>query len=221
VSLLDFIFPKRCVNCGAYGAYLCKKCVLRVEFVEHPVCPVCQRQAIGGKVHPICRTKYSLDGLVAAAKYRGPVKPLISKLKYKYVSDIGEVLVNLIAQNFWRYEAGQKLKLVPIPLHKRRKNWRGFNQAEVIASIISAKFGVGVSNILVRVIETKTQVGLKAEDRKKNVKDAFGLAGSVDRDVVYILVDDVFTTGATMNEACRVMKRAGAREVWAMVVALG
>lgn len=64
MNLLDFIFPKKCVGCGRLGSYICSVCLRKIEPIEHPACPVCQRQAIGGKTHPGCRTKYTLDGLV-------------------------------------------------------------------------------------------------------------------------------------------------------------
>ena len=76
-SLVDFIFPKKCVGCGKFGEYFCSKCFSKIEYVENPVCPVCQRQAVGGRTHPKCQTRYSLDGLVVACRYRNPVKVAI------------------------------------------------------------------------------------------------------------------------------------------------
>ena len=120
--------------------------------------------------------------------------------------------------------------LVPIPLSKNRKNWRGFNQSEILTKTLAKKFGVEYSNSLIRIIETKTQVGLSRDERKKNVKGAFSLRssrhpeldlGSRLRDKNFILVDDVYTSGATMQEAAKVLKRAGANSVWGMTVALG
>ncbi len=92
ISILDLLFPKRCVGCGKFGTYLCQKCFLKIEFVENPDCPICQRQAIGGKTHPKCFSRWGLDGLVVATRYRGPVKAAVRKLKYRWVSDLGETL---------------------------------------------------------------------------------------------------------------------------------
>lgn len=245
MSILDFIFPKKCVNCGKLGFYICADCIKRIEFVEAPICPVCQRQAVEGRTHPGCESRYSLDGLVVACRYLGSVKRAIAKVKYRWIYDIEKVLVELLAKGLWRYDLPKDLILVPVPLHARRKRWRGFNQSEILAKTLAQKFSVNYSDVLIRSRETKTQVGLSRDERAKNVKDAFGLrligrvqrkpfgfvaskrdsaqgkiiTGIKDRNI--ILVDDVYTSGATMAECAKVLKRAGAKSVWGMAVALG
>jgi len=222
MDLLDLVFPKRCVSCGVFGKYICNRCFKKIEFVEKPVCPICQRQAIGGKTHPRCAGKFRLDGLVVVCKYKGPIKLAIKKVKYKWIYDIEKVLVDLLASQIWKFDLPQQSILVPVPLHKKRKNWRGFNQAEILAKTLSRKFDVGYSAILFRNRETKTQVGLSREERKKNIKGAFSLNQEANvNGRNFLLVDDVYTSGATMMEAAKVLKRAGARNVWAMTVALG
>ena len=222
MDLLDLVFPKRCVLCGAFGKYICNNCFSKIEFVEKPVCPVCQRQAIGGKTHPKCAGKFRPDGLVIACRYKGAIKLAIRKVKYKWVYDIEKILVDLLASQIWKFDLPKNLILVPIPLYKNRKNWRGFNQAEILAKTLAKKFKVGYSAILFRNRETKTQVGLSREERKKNIKGAFSLSQGANvngRD--FLLVDDVYTSGATIREAAKVLKSSGARNVWAMAVALG
>ena len=222
MDLLDLIFPKRCVSCGAFGKYICNKCFAKIEFVEKPICPICQRQAIGGKTHPRCTGKFRLDCLVVACKYKGPIKLAIRKVKYKWVYDIEKVLVNLLASQIWKFDLPQDSILIPIPLSKKRKNWRGFNQAEILAKTLSKKFNVSYSASLIRMIDTRTQVGLTKEERRENVKGAFaGRKAQGKRDKNIILVDDVYTSGATMMEAAKVLKNGGAGNVWAMTVALG
>lgn len=219
-SLLDLVFPKKCVGCRRVGLYICADCMEKIEFVDKPVCPVCQRQAIGGKTHPGCFGKYRLDGLIVAAKYRGPVKTAIQKVKYKWVYDIEKILVDLVAKQLWKFDFPQNSILVPVPLHAKRKRWRGFNQSEILAKTLAKKFKVKYGDFLIRKIETKTQVGLTREERKKNIKDAFVVTTSVSGKNI-ILVDDVYTSGATMGECAKVLKKAGARSVWGMAVALG
>ncbi|KKR77953.1 MAG: Phosphoribosyltransferase [Candidatus Curtissbacteria bacterium GW2011_GWA1_40_9] len=221
MNFLDFLFPKKCVWCGDIGSYICESCQRKIVFVENPVCPVCQRQAVGGKTHPRCMTKYGLDGLVVAFRYVGPVKMGIKKIKYKWVWDIAEFIVDLFSKTIWKFSMPGDFTLVPIPLHVRRGRWRGFNQAELICRILAKRFGVGWEDLLVRGVETKTQVGLTRSERRVNVRGAFEVSRSVVNGRDYMLVDDVFTTGATMAEACKMLKRAGAREVWGMAVALG
>ena len=230
LTFLDFLFPKRCVSCGAFGKYICDRCFSKIEYMEKPICPICQRQAIGGKIHPKCAGEFRPDGLVVACRYKGAVKLAIRKVKYKWVYDIEKILVDLLASQIWKFDLPQNSILVPIPLHKNRKNWRGFNQAEILAKTLAKKFNVSYSELLIRIIETKTQVGLTRDERKENVKGAFSLrpfrhpeldSGSKIRDKNFILVDDVYTSGATMMEAAKVLKRSGAKSVWAMTVALG
>lgn len=219
---LDFLFPKRCVGCGRVGSYVCKNCYAKIELIEKPVCPVCQRQALGGKTHPGCQTKYSLDGLVVAARYSGPVKKAIAKVKYRWAYDVGKILVDLVAAGLWKFDLPRDLILVPIPLHLKRLRWRGFNQAEILADLLSKKFHVRSVNFLKRTVNTRPQVGLVRDNRRKNIKGAFKLAPKSDLAAKNLMiVDDVFTSGATMAEAARVLKRNGAGSVWALAVALG
>ena len=119
-------------------------------------------------------------------------------------------------------------QLVPIPLAKSRKRWRGFNQAEILCRSISAAIGLPVADVLVRKKSTKVQKDLKKDARIENVSGAFGVAksdDSKDRDIFqiknqnFILVDDVITTGSTMLEAVKVLKRNGAKSVWCLTVA--
>ena len=247
LSVLDFIFPKKCVGCGKFGAYFCQHCFQKIEFVNAPVCPVCQRQAVGGKTHPGCAGKYRLDGLVIACRYQDPVKRAIFKVKYKWVYDIEKVFVDLIASNLWRFDLLNDIILVPVPLHLKREKWRGFNQAEIMAKTLAKEFRVEYSDVLFRNRATESQVGLKRDERKKNVRGAFSLRhihkgerkpfdfgryqmvpsfaqGKIMAEVIsknIILIDDVFTSGATMAECAKVLKMAGAKSVWGMAVALG
>jgi len=222
MNLLDFIFPKTCVWCGKIGTYICRNCFSKIEFVQQPICPECQRQAIGGETHPGCKRRYGLDGLIVACKYQGSVRAAIQKIKYRFAWDIHKILVDLISESLWRYEFPKNVVLGAIPLYARRENWRGFNQAELLARDLAARFREKYEReLLIRTVDGKTQVGLTREQRKENIKGVFKLSQNAKVESQnFILVDDVFTTGATAKEACKVLKRAGAGEVWALAVAL-
>ena len=220
--LADIIFPKRCVSCGKFGSYICSECFSKIEFIEHPVCPYCERQAVGGCAHPGCFRRYGLDGLVVVCRYRGPVRAGIVKIKYKWIYDIEKVLVDLMAENLWKFDFLSDSSLVPVPLHPRRKRWRGFNQAELLARDLAKRFKHPYVDLLVRNRNTRPQIELKKDERKQNVAGAFSIRPSRHiKGKSLILVDDVYTTGATMSECAKILKHAGAKEIWAMAVALG
>lgn len=190
--------------------------------MEKPVCPVCLRQAVGGRTHPGCRNRYRLDGLVVACRYYGPIKRATIQVKYKWVFDIEKVFVELLTDNLWRFDLPKEMILVPVPLHPKRKRWRGFNQAEILAKSLAKSFAVPFADVLVRVRETASQVGLRRDKRKENVRNAFSLRqGTQVKGKNILLVDDVYTSGATMGECCRVLKKSGAGEIWGLAVALG
>lgn len=225
MNFLDLVFPKRCLGCGRLGGYICRGCSPKIVFIKEPFCSECELRAEGGKTHPECQTKQSLDGLVVVCRYKGLVRSAIQKIKYKWSFDISKVLVDLLTQNLWRFNFPKKAILVPIPLHPKRKKWRGFNQAEILAQELSKRLGQPTLNLIERTRESRTQVGLSKKERNLNVANVFSLGGSLSNFDVrgrdFILVDDVFTSGATMRAVCGVLKRRGARSVWGMAIASG
>ena len=228
---LDLLFPKFCFNCQKEGSYLCSDCFSMLEISE---------------IHQKYSTK-SLTDLYFALPYQNIfVKKLIQRFKYEpFIKELAETLALLIITHFQLLDNKPNLAnfiLIPIPLNEKRLKWRGFNQAEEIGKELS-KFlnpvrdsgnkeslqkenisnGVKVplvSNCLVRVKNTYPQVELTVEARKENVKDIFICQNK--KEIFgkkILLVDDVYTTGATMEEAARVLKEAGVKEVWGVVVA--
>ena len=227
--ILNFIFPKQCVGCRQVGSYFCYECLSKISQTEL-VCPMCERASFGGITHPVCRRRYGLDGLWSLGVYDGILKLAIHKMKYNFVKEFGEILAKIVLI-YWANKGSSLLEqiiksgaeewvLVPVPLHKYRKNWRGFNQAELIAQTLSEKLGIEYANVLIRVKNTKPQFELKAESRKSNINGAFALSKTYNlKPITYILVDDVWTTGSTLKECCYILKKNGAKSVWALTVA--
>lgn len=222
MNILDILFPKRCVECGKFGNYICDKCRGKIVFVDKPICPVCEKEAIDGITHPGCCMKWNMDGLYAAVYYSDVMKNIIHNIKYQFVSDIvpfiADYLFPKIPPNL------QKLDLlVPVPLHWKREKERGFNQSLLIARILKKKFNIPVaSKVLIRNKYSRPQADLKRKERLKNLKDIFSCINiNLIKNKNIGLVDDVATTCATLRECAKVLKKSGAKTVWGIVLAHG
>ncbi|HSW88020.1 MAG TPA: double zinc ribbon domain-containing protein [Candidatus Saccharimonadales bacterium] len=243
MSILDFIFPKRCVNCRKIGSYICTDCFAFIKFHDQGVCIVCQRPSIGGLTHPVCKGRYTPDGVFSSLVYKGVVKKLVYKFKYNpNLTDLKETLTDLFYEGIIQKEALNKVLekdsvLVPIPLYKSKMRKRGYNQSLILARGLGKNLNIPVLDCLERVKDTKTQVGLTKEKREENIKGAFGLkinvilSGAKDldsstssqNDMVkqVFLVDDVVTSGATLKEAAKALKKAGVTKVYGITLAHG
>lgn len=221
VSLLDIIFPKRCLGCGKFGKYFCDQCSPTIRVIEEweTVCPMCERPAFAGMTHPRCKTAHSLDGLTSFFHYDSIVKEAVKTLKYRLVTDLAEEFIYLISPNLPIIPSSI---LVPIPLHGFRYRDRGFNQAEVLGKLLADRLHIPMrTDILRRVKKIAPQVEVKdRKERLKNMKGVFSINNSelISHKSV-VLLDDVFTTGATMRAAGETLKRAGAKHVWAVTMA--
>lgn len=223
MAIWEWLFPKRCFGCKVWGEYVCAGCVNRIRVMDNQICPICNRGSAGGMTHPRCRGQDQMDGLTAVLAYSGLTKRLIKAFKYQWVETLANDLMELIISlGDWRMVAGQKWVVTAIPLHPQRERWRGFNQAEVIAKAVAAygrwKYQGGV---LIRTRKTKPQMSLKRQEREENMTGAFGAGQELSRvkGKPVLLVDDVWTTGATLREAAKVLKRAGAIKVWGFTLA--
>ena len=221
MGFLDIFFPKRCAGCGKTGGYFCRNCKVLAKPHFPQVCPVCEKASIDGFTHPKCKTKYSPDRFLAIWNYEGPVKKLIYKLKYKFVSDIASEIAPRIGE-FIQENKVKKAIFVPVPLHKKRESWRGFNHTKEVGEGVAKILGWECIDLLERHKETPTQVGLKEKERKENIKGAFRIKkeGIVVQNYIPILLfDDVWTSGSTLKEATKVLKHAGYKEVVCLTIA--
>jgi ComF family protein len=223
--IADLVFPVYCVTCGAEGSFLCDNCAQTIPKLENQLCIVCEKPAPFGKTHPDCISKNKLDGIISALPYRNPqVANLIETFKYKFIDNLAPKLSKLLVeeiknQNLEGYF--NSFTIIPVPLHKKRFNWRGFNQAELIANSLSKDLSAPMdANLVQRTKFTKPQVKLERSQRQENMKDAFVLA-KPETNGKFLLVDDVVTTGSTLNEMTKLLKKSGATEVWAVTVAHG
>jgi len=247
--------------------WICPECLSKIKARREQVCPVCEQFSEGGRTHYKCKKETALDGLWVAAEYKHQaVSEAIHKFKFNFIKDISFPLAliliksvleaeeygdfqDIILANFSQesfeeeiYIEKEKNKkaetiIVPVPLHKKRYNWRGFNQAFLLSEHIADKFKLEVyDNFLIRKKNTKPQTKIKSsKERKENIRGAFvfeinnenknGQAQKiVESDINLknkniILIDDVCTTSATLDECAKELKKAGAKTAWGLVVA--
>lgn len=207
---------------------MCANCFSYISLDTQAICLVCNRGSLDGFTHPGCKGTYVIDGAFSSLIYKGVVKKLLYYFKYKpYVSDLQTVLSDFFYEGLIQNEGFQKALeknpvFVPIPLHSSKLKSRGYNQADILAKDLSQKFNVPVLHFLERIKKTPSQVGLKREERLKNIKNAFIVKSDKKQEIreKYIfLVDDVLTTGATLSEAAYVLKKNGAKKVWGITLA--
>jgi len=218
-KLLDLIFPRICVGCKKYGTWLCDECLNQITPIVQGVCLFCNRQTKGSRFCKKCRKKGYLSGVFCGYYYEPPLSELIKGYKYDSLS-VGPLLSAFFIYSLKKVKMPQEFILCPIPLHYKKERSRGFNQALYFSNILADYFNWSMVQLLKRTKETKPQVSLDPRQRIKNVSDAFKVIGDVSSKTI-VLVDDVVTTGATINEAARVLKNAGARKVMALTLAKG
>jgi len=228
--ILDILFPKFCLNCGREGNYLCQDCFSLIDVLERQYCPFCKlpKIVLDGKTCPTCRKSKKLNGLYCASSYNNfIVKKMINQLKYEpYCKELSKPLSSLIIAHLTllnKLKSFDSFVLIPVPLYKKKIKQRGFNQAEEISRELSKNLKIPVINdALVKIKQTPAQVELEKEERERNVKGVFFCPNpDLVRHRKILLVDDVLTTGATMEECALILKKTGAKEVWGIVVARG
>lgn len=213
-QFLNFIFPRTCYICGINERFICKSCrkLIHINLVQR--CHVCGKESRLGFAHLECKEGSYIDGLLYVVLYDGKIKNIIKDVKYHFyytvLNEVGEIMADyLLRYNF------ENLIITSVPLHWRRKSYRGFNQSDLMAKSISKNSGIKYIEILKRNSNTKKQATLGREGRLENLKGAFALKYNLSlKGVNIIIVDDVFTTGSTLSECAKALKLAGAANVY-------
>lgn len=220
-KILDLFFPAKCVSCGRLGEFICVPCCAEIKFIKKQTCLGCNCLSDRGRLCKRCRSKYALTGVVAASYLNeGALKEAVHSFKYNSVSAIAKELAEILSEKL-KEERIFFDAVAFVPISKKRKAWRGYNQSEILAEIISAKFERDIFRGLIKTKDTKNQVGLGKLQREKNLARVFDIKkGGMDiTGKRVLLVDDVVTTGTTLNECAKTLRANGAREVWGAVVA--
>jgi len=231
LRILDFFFPKTCVLCQKEGSFLCLDCFSKIQIKFGPHCPFCQKRIPEGRICQTCKKKnnLSLDGFVNIVSYGDKdVRTIIDSFKYDFLEQLHKPIFALFIKYFKQNQEIEFIKnpddfiLIPIPLFWRRLHWRGFNQAENLGGSLSQFLHIPFKkHVLKRVKNTSPLAKIKNEKhRREEIKDAFSIKN---KDKIkgkkIILIDDVATTLSTLDEAARLLKASGTKEVLGLVFA--
>jgi ComF family protein len=216
----DLLFPPRCVGCRRVGAWLCAECLTQVPRVEPPFCARCGDAVVAGGLCARCRTSpLQIECIRSVVYFEGVLREAVHRLKYSGHTALAEPLGDLMIL-YWTQHPMPADVVVPVPLHAARLRERGYNQAALLACEMARRVGLVVDEqVLVRQRATAPQVELDARQRKENVRAAFRCSSNRLAGKQVLLIDDVCTTGATL-EACAVaLYEGGARGVQALTLA--
>ncbi|MEK7506911.1 MAG: ComF family protein [Patescibacteria group bacterium] len=242
----DLLFPRSCLGClellgDLSDSHLCPVCRATIKFKSGFACAFCSAPVINGRTCPFCLAAraptqrdvplHYLDYLFVAATYEEPlVEKMLKTLKYQYVRSLAEEVAGVMIKYFEKKIAATPIfdftspLVVPVPLHRRRLNWRGFNQSELIAQKIAAHFSWPLNTeILKRAKYNRPQADIK--DRASRIQNASGIFSCQKPEAISgklaLLIDDIATTGSTLDDCARALKGAGAVEVIGFVFARG
>ena len=228
--LLDALFPRRCPVCGQIpgaGEVICPPCLKKLSFVSSPVCKKCGKEIISETMEyclDCTRHRRSFESGISLLNYNEAASRSMAAVKYKNKREYLDFYADeAVRRCGWKLRQMNADCLVPVPVHPRRQRTRGFNQAEILAEKLGEALETEVcSDLLIRVRKTKPQKELNNEERLRNLQEAFVLSGPVPRQYrTVILIDDIYTTGSTMEACSRKLKEAGVFRVYCISICSG
>lgn len=217
---LDWLLPPRCGGCGEQGKRWCGKCQRDIVTVIPPICEKCgSSQKLAGICARCVAMPPAYTALRSWASFSGSLRNALHRLKYNRDIALGEILARPMIQTLnlttWNLDL-----VVPVPISLSRRSERGYNQAALLARPIALFFGLEYRpQALIKSRETRSQVGLSVEERKENVHGAFFAEQRIVKGKNILVVDDVTTSGATLNACGQVLRIAGAKEVYCLTLA--
>ena len=223
--IIDFLFPKLCLGCGYVGVYLCPSCLKKLEPIKEDTCLYCKKASAFGLTHINCSNKLNADGLVAIYRYNPILKKIIKNIKYRLATEVWKDFSKSISPDTvdkldLYKNLSNNFVIQPIPLSKNKYNERGFNQAKFISGYFQKYLHFPIVDVLNKKKEMTSQAQLKNKGaRYLNTKGAFTSLQCPYPNV--ILVDDVVTSGSTVAEAAKTLKKAGAKKVYILALAKG
>lgn len=236
-DLINFIFPVNCRTCdepflSLKEKYICNECFSKIKFITPPYCDKCGKilvESFSEIERPLCQECQTHKRYFYKARgvgiYEDVLRESIHILKFEKKEGIHNQLGNLLV-NYLKEQHQELISqidfIIPVPLHRKRLRARGFNQAQLLSISIGNYFNLPLNLDLKRIRFTTPQMNLDREERMQNIKGAFGIKNhhSITRKSI-LLIDDIFTTGATVNECSKVLIKAGAKQVFVLTLARG
>lgn len=231
-AMVSLLYPPACVICSAdvtSRKYLCGECETKLVRIKPPFCSKCSEPFQGAITNPFncanCahRTLY-FENAVSAFRSGGILRRVILDFKYRRQIHLRHLVASWLfaALDDDRLRVREFDLIIPVPLHPARERERGFNQAALLAELLSARMSIPARPVLERTRYTTTQTAFDRAERMENLRGAFRLRKNADvRQRRILLIDDVLTTGSTLSECARVLRRGGARSVHAATAARG
>ena len=220
-TALDLLFPQYCVGCGKEGRLICSSCRQSLSRIAPPICPRCGRPQPSGILCPDCVSwQAKIDGIRSPFRFEGVMRQAIHQLKYRNLRALVVPLAKLLRDYLITNPVPGEI-LVPVPMHQKRLRERGYNQSGLLARELGKLTDLTViDDCLVRQRHTPPQARTSTVDeRRSNIADAFVCRDQRLRDKQVLLIDDVATSGATLDACAAVLKASGAVSVWGLVMA--
>jgi ComF family protein len=217
---LDLVFPPHCVGCRSFGSVLCSHCLATMPKAQPPRCPVCWMPGTGGVCRRCGDQPFAFEAARCPFVYDGAAREAVHALKYQGVSAVAEVMAREMAECLEEWDPSVAT-LVPVPLTGARRRSRGYNQSEMLARELSRLSGLPVvAGVLVRRRGAPPQARAVDEvARRANVADAYAVRQRIPLAGPPLLVDDVMTSGATLDACARALRGAGHDPVYALTFA--
>jgi len=218
---LDFIFPKKCVNCGREGSFICPTCQNALPRLLSPYCTRCGRpNSVEGLCSRCAEWDASIEGIRAPFAFDGTIRKAVYALKYNNIRALAPLLAHLLYEYITETPLTGEV-LIPVPLHSKRIKERGYNQSGLLALELGKLTGLPVNeSYLLRKISTTSQTKTKnVHERRRNVENAFACSSDELKDKQVLLIDDVTTSGATFDACSRALKESGVVSVWGLALA--
>ncbi len=212
---LDWLFPPSCGGCGSRGKSWCDNCLSETQIIGNQCCEICGDVTVLTGMCARCQEQRPACSKIRSwAVYQGPIRNMVHNLKYKGNIGLGEALTKSLVTDLQRIGWAIDM-VVPVPLSLARMQERGYNQAALIARPIAIALHITYqAKMLLKVRDTRSQVGLSYNERQNNLVDAFTVKADTVTGKSILLVDDVTTSGTTLNECARMLRLAGAEKVY-------